>query len=232
MRSGHIFAGCGGGLYADLILGHTPVLALEWDAWRCDVLRQREQDGWFPDLTVVCDDVRTWSAADWEGHVDILHAGVPCPAWSTARRGAGSPPNHWPDVLRSVICIKPRYLFLECVPGFAEEHATARDDLHRVGYGLCDPLILDAAAVGAPHSRARYWALGYSYDESKPMRRIDAEMAELPAADPGMWWEADPRVLRVDDGMADRGKRKDAIGDGQVPLCAAAAYMILGGPTA
>jgi DNA (cytosine-5)-methyltransferase 1 len=41
------------------------------------------------------------------------------------------------------------------------------------------------------------------------------------------WWEAEPNVGRVVDGMASRVDRLKAIGNGQVPLCAATAWRIL-----
>ena len=41
------------------------------------------------------------------------------------------------------------------------------------------------------------------------------------------WWEIEPSVGRVADGLADRVDRLKAIGNGQVPLCAATAWRIL-----
>ena len=41
------------------------------------------------------------------------------------------------------------------------------------------------------------------------------------------WWKIEPPVDRVADGMADRVDRLKAIGNGQVPLCAATAWQIL-----
>ena len=41
------------------------------------------------------------------------------------------------------------------------------------------------------------------------------------------WWKAEPNVGRVVDGMAARVDRLKAIGNGQVPLCAATAWRIL-----
>jgi DNA (cytosine-5)-methyltransferase 1 len=41
------------------------------------------------------------------------------------------------------------------------------------------------------------------------------------------WWEVEPALGRVVDGMADRVDRLKAIGNGQVPLCAATAWRIL-----
>ena len=41
------------------------------------------------------------------------------------------------------------------------------------------------------------------------------------------WWETEPDVGRVADGVASRVDRLKAIGNGQVPLCAATAWKIL-----
>ena len=41
------------------------------------------------------------------------------------------------------------------------------------------------------------------------------------------WWSAEPRLGRVADGVANRVDRLKAIGNGQVPLCAATAWRIL-----
>ena len=60
MRTMHLFAGGGGGLLADLIVGHTPVCAVEWDAHACAVLRERSAEGWFPGLHVHEGDVRAF----------------------------------------------------------------------------------------------------------------------------------------------------------------------------
>ena len=43
----------------------------------------------------------------------------------------------------------------------------------------------------------------------------------------GEWWQAEPNVGRVADGVAARVDRLRAIGNGQVPLCAATAWRIL-----
>jgi DNA (cytosine-5)-methyltransferase 1 len=44
------------------------------------------------------------------------------------------------------------------------------------------------------------------------------------------WWEIEPNVGRVADGVAARVDRLKAIGNGQVPLCAATAWRILSEP--
>jgi len=41
------------------------------------------------------------------------------------------------------------------------------------------------------------------------------------------WWTTEPLVGRVAHGVADRVDRLKAIGNGQVPLCAATAWRVL-----
>jgi len=43
------------------------------------------------------------------------------------------------------------------------------------------------------------------------------------------WWQSEPAMGRVAHGVADRVHRLKAIGNGQVPLCAATAWRILSG---
>jgi len=228
MTSAHLFAGGGGGLLADLILGHRPIYAIDHDRACCALLARRRD--WFPDLRVECADATTADYRRWAGRVGVLHAGVPCPKWSSARRGRGAAFDGWDAVVRAVRIIRPRFVFLECVAAFVREHQRVTDDLASLGYRIDAPLVLDAAAVGAPHPRRRYWSLGYADDESQPVRAVDAEVAGMPAADGGLWWSADPRGVRMDDGLADRMDRWRMIGNGQVPLQAAAAWIALGGP--
>ena len=52
---------------------------------------------------------------------------------------------------------------------------------------------------------------------------------EYAFASDSCWWETEPNVGRVADGLASRVDRLKAIGNGQVPLCAAEAWRILSG---
>jgi len=59
----------------------------------------------------------------------------------------------------------------------------------------------------------------------KGQRRHDgAQLQALKRAD---WWESEPNVGRVAHGVAARVDRLKAIGNGQVPLCAATAWRLL-----
>lgn len=365
MRTGHLFAGGGGGLYADLILGHTPVFAVEWDAYACAVLRSRAADGWFPGLRVHEGDVRLWDPSEYAGAVDCIHAGFPCQDISAAGKGAGITGERsglYVEVMRAIDAIRPAWVMLENSPLIRTRgrHVVIADLVAR-GYSWRDG-ILSAANVGAPHKRDRWWCLARRADaesnrwsEGRPestgeqggsgfaslggedlaharrqrdraianpiyghaewyrtperkqpigsgadvanpngigtrsgksggpeeRNKVDvcgADVADTssgrcsrthggqmeqsrgaeafrsgedvaesraaglaigqgpdgertyPAASGGGWWSVEPDVGRLAHGMAHRSHQIRALGNGQVPLCAAAAWKILGGP--
>ena len=65
----------------------------------------------------------------------------------------------------------------------------------------------------------RQWQLGFAKQEHDIGRsKVDGSRE---------WWEAEPNVGRVADGVAARVDRLKAIGNGQVPLCAATAWRLL-----
>ena len=76
MKTLHLFAGAGGGLLSDLILGHEPVCAVEWDKYACSVLRERVADGWFTNMQVYEGDVRLFDPSEYAGRVDCIAAGI------------------------------------------------------------------------------------------------------------------------------------------------------------
>ena len=273
MKTGHLFAGAGGGLLADLILGHEPILAVEWDKNCCRTLRLRA-DEWFPGLHVHEGDIRLFDPSEWKGRVDCIHAGFPCQDISVAGTGAGINGKRsglvW-EVFRAIDVISPQFVFLENSP---QIRTRGRDyviaELVARGYAWRDG-ILGAADVGANHKRDRWWCLAANSDglrELQPERSLSDKrrwtynsIAETPHADSGWstttpwqkenirrstlvehdqktnermpsWFEVEPSVDRLVYGMADElvpGAVK-ALGNGQVPLQAAAAYILLGGP--
>jgi DNA (cytosine-5)-methyltransferase 1 len=89
-------------------------------------------------------------------------------------------------------------------------------------------LSLSAKDMGADHIRSRYWLFAYTDDASKFLRTFNAEMEFLPRMVPDVWSDYTAE-LRVADGVAYRLDRLKAIGNGQVPQCAAAAWRMLTG---
>lgn len=165
LKTLHLFAGSGGGLLADIILGHEPVCAVEWDSYCCQILRERAAEGWFPGLHVFEGDVRVFKASDWKGRVDCIHAGFPCQPHSVAgkRKGADDDRNLWPECVRVIGEIRPQWVFLENVPGLVSNGfiGIVLNDLASLGYDARWTL-LGADQVGAPHKRERWWLLAHS----------------------------------------------------------------------
>lgn len=182
-------------MLADLILGHTPVCAVEWDPYCCEVLRERVDDGWFPGCTIWQGDVRAFPAEEWAVRVDCVHAGFPCQPHSVAgkRKGAEDDRNLWPATARVIGAIRPRWAFLENVPGFISNGfvGTVLGDLARLGYDA-DWTVLGADDVGATHRRKRWWCLAYrsrhGWQQGRPesegqQRRSDAAECGCDVAD-------------------------------------------------
>jgi DNA (cytosine-5)-methyltransferase 1 len=163
MNTMHLFAGVGGGLLADLILGHKPIIAVEWDKYACRILRERAADGWFPDLSVWEGDVRLFDPSEYSGRVDCIHAGFPCQDISVAGKqaglGEGTRSGLYREILRIAGVVRPSYLFLENVSAILSMGlGTVLYDLSEMGYDT-KWLTIRASDVGAPHGRDRWFAL-------------------------------------------------------------------------
>lgn len=175
MNSMHLFAGAGGGLLCDLILGHKPIIAVEWDKYACKVLRERAADGWFPDLSVWEGDVRLFNPSEYAGKVDCIHAGFPCQDISVAGKRAGvgeeTRSGLYREVIRIADVVRPRELFLENVSAILSNGlGTVLADLSERGYSarwIC----LRAADVGANHRRDRWWLLARKMVDTKSEQR-------------------------------------------------------------
>lgn len=275
MRTMHLFAGHGGGLLADLILGHTPVVAVEWDRYACQVLRERAADGWFPGLSVWEGDVRLFDPSEYTGSVDIIHAGFPCQDISVAGKQAGVGPETrsglYREVLRIASVVRPKQLFLENVSGIVSNGLeTVLADLAALGYDS-EWVCLRASDCGANHRRDRWWLLAnaslqhgqrwsksqqskcgfgeawikscgccsemayaYSTNSQGGGETDDTQGREKPHGYAGLgrgkgWWETEPNVGRVANGVPNRVHRLKGLGNAQVPLQAAVAYKLLGG---
>ena len=235
----HLFAGAGGGIIADILLGHVPVGACEIARYPREVLLQRQRDGLLP-FFPVWDDVCTLDGKPWRGKVDILSGGFPCQDISVAGKGAGIDGERsglWREFARLIAEIKPKYVFVENSPLLIKRGLSRiLTDLTSCGYNAIWT-IMGAADVGASHLRKRLWLLAYS--NSIDVQRLESEYETCSGKrqvgfchragrlQQKYTWPTEPRVDRVVNGMAHRMDRIKCIGNGQVPLCAVEAWKYL-----
>ena len=113
-----LFAGGGGGIYGSLLLGHTPICAVEIEPGNRRMLLQRQADGVFPRFPI-WDDVRTFDGRPWAGVADIVSGGFPCQDISIAGSGAGLDGERsglWREMARIIGEVRPRYALIENSP--------------------------------------------------------------------------------------------------------------------
>ena len=95
--------------------------------------------------------------------VDLISEGFPCQPFSCAgkRRGKEDDRYLWPEMLRVVRELRPRWVVGENVAGIVSMALdTVLADLEGIGYA-CQTLIVPAAGVGAPHRRDRCAIISY-----------------------------------------------------------------------
>jgi len=222
LRELALFAGAGGGILGGKLLGWETVCAVENEPYPASVLVARQNEGFLPPFPI-WDDVRTFDGRPWRGIVDVVSGGFPCQAFSTATHGNPTAENLWPEMLRIVGEVHPKYVFSENV---AEKPIlVAQNDLASCGYKTAR-LKLSAKDLGADHVRSRWWLLAYSDDKSKLFSKVNAEMV-LREKFCNYVWESYPSEPRMAHGMAYKLDRFKAIGNGQVPIVAAVAFSQL-----
>ena len=218
-----LFAGAGGGLLASTLLGHNIVCAVERDEFCQHVLVQRQNDRILQPFPI-WDDICTFDGTPWKGTVDLVSGGFPCQAFSSAARGRNIPEKDlWRQMRRVIGEVRPHLVFAENVSEKAI--LQAQNDLLSDGYNS-KYLKLSAKDVGADHERDRFWLLAYTDYYCQLRSTKYAEAQELPKLRNGVW-ETFSGELRVPDGMAFRMDRLKALGNGQVPLVAAEAFVRL-----
>lgn len=186
LRVLHLFAGGGGGILADLQLGHRVVGAVEWEPAAQAVLQARQADRSldpFPIFGDVRSFVRDGYAREYRGVAEVVAGGFPCQPFSVAgkRKADGDERNMWPAMRDVVREVQPRFVFAENVPGLLGARANGDEDGRNMGDGAEVALryfgnvlgdlsdlgyvgrwgVLGADDAGAPHRRKRLWILGH-----------------------------------------------------------------------
>lgn len=178
-------------------------------------------------------DIREFNGTEYRGHVDIISGGFPCQPFSVAgkRKGTEDERALWPQMLRAIREVQPRYVVAENVSGLLTisgglvfEQVCL--DLEGEGYEV-QPVIIPASGKNAPHQRERVWIVAYSESNGalresgklcKKNGRQDRGLFREPVSPNRVWSEyaADPARIHAqgcNDGQGEgqfRGSDKRA----------------------
>jgi len=180
-----LFAGIGGFSYAGerLVGGYETVAFCEYDEHAQKVLRKH-----WPDTEII-KDIRDLAddAERFRGSVDIVCGGYPCQPFSLAgvRRGDQDDRHLWPEMLRVIKAVRPRWIIGENVAGHITMGLdTVLSDLQGARY-QARAYVLPAVAADAPHRRDRCWIVGYSDSSCESDVTLNEEMRTAGARDVG-----------------------------------------------
>lgn len=158
-----LFSGIGGLDIAAEMAGMVTVGQCEWADYPTRVLERH-----WPDVPR-WRDIRTLTGDDFYERtglrtVDVVSGGFPCQPFSVAgkRRGAEDDRYLWPEMLRVIRELRPRWVVGENVAGIINMALdTVLADLEGEGYAT-GTLVLPACGVDAPHRRYRVAIVGYA----------------------------------------------------------------------
>lgn len=237
----HLFAGAGGGLLADQLLGHRIVGAVEIEAYPRKVLLARQLDGSLPEFPI-WDDVTTFRIdnPDCASYIQRLRAlpnlcisgGFPCQDISAAGKGAGiegARSGMWSEFKRIISEIMPRYVFVENSPMLTVRGlGVVLRDLAEMGFNA-EWGVLSAADCEGSHLRERFWLIAYANlcGQSREKKRSFRLSGLKTLVDVKRNWYDKSMLYRTSYELADRVDRLKAIGNGQVPRVAATAFELL-----
>ena len=181
MTHGSLFSGIGGFDLAAEWMGWDNIFHCEWNPFGQKVLKHH-----FP-KSISYNDITKTDFSIHEGNIDILTGGFPCQPYSSAGKQLGKADERhlFPEMLRAIKEIKPRYIVGENVRGLVSWGGgvvfnEVCDDLEREGYAV-QPFLIPAASVGAPHQRQRIWFVAYSNDKGRSgeFREVQKENGKI-----------------------------------------------------
>jgi DNA (cytosine-5)-methyltransferase 1 len=181
MKHGSLFSGIGGFDLASEWMGWENVFHCEWNDFGKKVLK------YYWPKAISYDDITKTEFTIHRGSIDILTGGFPCQPYSTAGKRLGKEDERhlWPEMLRAIREIQPRWIVGENVLGLVNWNGglvfeEVQADLENEGYEV-QPFILPAVSVNAPHRRDRVWFVAYSVNnrlEYTIQRRTEREIFE------------------------------------------------------
>lgn len=172
-------AGAGGQALGLELAGFEHALLVDNDSFCCETLKLNR-----PCWNVLNADMRDVSGLKYAG-VDLFAAGLPCPPFSVAGKQLGEKDerNLFPEALRLINEIQPKFVLIENVRGFldplfADYRKLLRGQLGRLGYEV-DWKLLSASDFGVSQLRPRV-AIVASKSEYWPYFRFPDAQFEQP----------------------------------------------------
>jgi DNA (cytosine-5)-methyltransferase 1 len=157
MNHGSLFSGIGGFDLAAEWAGWENIFHCEWNSFGQKVLK------YYWPKAISYENITKTDFTIWRGKIDILTGGFPCQPYSMAGKRLGKEDDRhlWPDMLRAIREIQPRYVVGENVSGLVNWNGgmvfnEVQAEMEAEGYEVT-PFILPACAVNAPHRRDRVW---------------------------------------------------------------------------
>jgi DNA (cytosine-5)-methyltransferase 1 len=157
MTHGSLFSGIGGFDLAAEWMGWENVFHCEWNEFGKKVLN------YYWPKAISYHDITKTDFTIHRGTIDILTGGFPCQPYSSAgkRKGKEDERHLWPQMLRAIREIQPRWVVGENVLGLVNWSGglvfhEVQADLEAAGYEVW-PYVLPAVSINAPHRRDRVW---------------------------------------------------------------------------
>jgi len=182
MTHASLFSGIGGFDLAAEWMGWENLFHCEWNPFGQQVLKHH-----FPN-SISYNDITKTDFSIHRGQVDILTGGFPCQPYSSAGKRLGKEDERhlWPDMLRTIQEVQPRWVVGENVRGLTNWNGgmvfdEVQADLEAEGYEVT-PFLLPACAVNAPHRRDRIWFVAHSTrtsERTNQLRGIQSEDGEI-----------------------------------------------------
>jgi DNA (cytosine-5)-methyltransferase 1 len=162
MTHGSLFSGIGGFDLAAEWMGWENKFHCEWNEFGQKVLKY-----YWPESELFTDITKS-DFTKYADKIDVLTGGFPCQPYSMAGKRLGKEDDRhlWPEMLRVIKEVKPRWVIGENVLGLVNWNGglvfhEVQTDLEAQGYEVF-PYVLPAVSVNAPHRRDRVFFVAYS----------------------------------------------------------------------
>jgi len=227
MRIVSLFSGIGGFELAGRWMGWEPIVSCEINPFGQRVLRHHFPEAYHhDDIHTLTKSLLNEKRIDTDTNDIILTGGFPCQPYSAAGKRLGKEDERhlWPEMLRVICEISPRWVVGENVRGLTNWNGgvvfdEVQADLEAAGYEVL-PFLLPACAVNAPHRRDRIWFVahaersgikcGQGLERVQPEKPRQPEQAEASCAHGENWPTPYPNSHQRPERRSNEDEREQA----------------------